>query len=147
VRIIDSILERLRSEHDSVREKATIAVGTMLVPLSHISEQGDHLLHELLMLTEGPHEPTAFAAAVVFGYHGQASLIAVPKILKLLVRSLNRQDESVDPLFNSVNQIVGDLKSYLDQNPSLLSDDAREVIRDELRERQQPHLVGKRRRR
>ena len=140
--VIDSVLELLLSRNDSIRELATTAAGKFKVPLTHVTPHGDTLFDELLLLSKNPHYETAVAAAVTLGVHGEQSIAAVPRILPLLVRALTNQSPQMEPLFESLSQIVGDLQTYLEQNPLISSEGHRQLICEGLHARKIPFQFG-----
>lgn len=133
--ISNVILAQLHSPHDPVRECATTAVGKLQLPLTHVTSEGPTLLELLTLLTRDTHRETAVAAAIVLGTYGSAAGSAVPGILPLLVTAIARHSAFVEPLFASVENIVGNIKTYLNQNPSVISTGHVELIQEGLRVR------------
>lgn len=133
--VIDSVLAHLYSSHHLVRERAAMAVGSLRPPLNYVTKEGQPLLEALQFLTRDQHSETAVASAVVLGTYGSDAIATVPNILPLLVTALSRQSDAVESLFQSLDQIVGNVRLYLHENPSLLSQGHHELIRDSVRGR------------
>jgi hypothetical protein len=130
--VIDAVMELFRSTHPKVRQAAIEAIGTMQIPLTHVTTDGDPLLQILIWQARSDIYEDRVAAAIALGTYGPAAESAVNQIVSVLIKSLALNDGNSTRLFKSLGQIVGDLSTFIEQEFDSLPEGQGQLLQDGL---------------